>query len=191
MNDRRKLDQFLLVILTASLALNVYLGLRVGQAPTTATRPTLAVGAVVPPIEGKLVNGASVKLLDKSRPTVVYVFSPTCVWCERNTDNLTAILSAGRGKVNFVGISLSPDVKDYLASRPMPGMEIIVEPSPATLRSYLLASTPQTIVVAPNGEVLKNWLGAFTGGTGKEVESYFGTTLPGLVGTTGDVKKGG
>jgi len=40
--------------------------------------------------------------------------------------------------------------------------------------------TPQTIVVSPEGQVVENWTGAYTEEQQKQVEQYFGITLPGL-----------
>jgi hypothetical protein len=48
-------------------------------------------------------------------------------------------------------------------------------------KSYGLGPTPLTLVLSSDGEILKSWVGAYSGHTQKEVESYFGITLPGLV----------
>ena len=49
-----------------------------------------------------------------------------------------------------------------------------------TLQSLGLGSTPQTIVVSPEGKVLKVWTGAYDDKLKSEIEDYFGTQLPGL-----------
>ena len=43
-----------------------------------------------------------------------------------------------------------------------------------------LGSTPQTIVIAPDGRVLKNWIGAFGMPVQTQVEEFFDVRLPGL-----------
>lgn len=45
---------------------------------------------------------------------------------------------------------------------------------------YGLGSTPQIIIVSPDGKVLQNWVGAYTGVEQAEVEKFFGVTLPRL-----------
>jgi hypothetical protein len=53
--------------------------------------------------------------------------------------------------------------------------------SPETLKTYKLASTPQTIVISPEGKILQNWVGAYGGTQKSQVEACFHTTLPGLI----------
>ncbi len=43
-----------------------------------------------------------------------------------------------------------------------------------------LGPTPQTIVISPQGKVLKSWVGAYHDKTQREVETEFGVLLPGL-----------
>ena len=52
--------------------------------------------------------------------------------------------------------------------------------SKETITAYKLGGTPQPLVVSPEGKVLKNWKGAYTGGQESEVESFFQVKLPGL-----------
>ena len=49
-----------------------------------------------------------------------------------------------------------------------------------TLQSLGLGNTPQTIVVSPEGEILKVWMGAYLEEMQPEVEAFFGLNLPGL-----------
>jgi hypothetical protein len=52
--------------------------------------------------------------------------------------------------------------------------------SPETLKTYKLGGTPQTIVVSPDGRVLKDWVGAYAGDQKSQVEAFFHVSLPGL-----------
>jgi len=52
--------------------------------------------------------------------------------------------------------------------------------SPETLKTYKLRSTPQTIVIASDGGVLQDWMGAYAGDQQKQVEAFFHVSLPGL-----------
>src|SRR5688572_17072167 len=93
----RKNDIFLLVLLMVSLSLNVYLGWKVkGPRRTSAAlqnSATLSLGTTVQPITATSLSGKqeTISYADHGKPTVVYVFTPTCVWCERNTQNINAI----------------------------------------------------------------------------------------------------
>ena len=42
-----------------------------------------------------------------------------------------------------------------------------------TARKIGLGATPQTLVISPQGRVLKSWRGAYTGTVQEEVEAYF------------------
>jgi peroxiredoxin len=50
-----------------------------------------------------------------------------------------------------------------------------------TIQALGLGGTPQTIIVSPDGRVLKVWKGAYADNLRPEVEAYFGIQLPGLV----------
>jgi hypothetical protein len=49
-----------------------------------------------------------------------------------------------------------------------------------TDHSLGLGSTPQTIVISPEGRVLKNWTGSYGEQVQAELEEYFQIRLPGL-----------
>ncbi len=186
--------------LTASGTLNVLLARRVralGQAVTAAAAggggvaraAPLAVGAVVPPLTATGLDGARTTIAYDStrdgRLTVLYVFTPQCVWCARNLANLKALLTAKQGApdVRFVGLSLAPDsVGTYVAQQGLtPLLPVVVTRlSAATMSAYHFGGTPQTVVISPDGRVVKNWSGAWTQKTQAEVEAFFHVTLPGL-----------
>ena len=44
--------------------------------------------------------------------------------------------------------------------------------------NYKLGGTPQTILVSPQGKVLRNWSGAFAGRQRDELQRYFPVRLP-------------
>ncbi len=49
---------------------------------------------------------------------------------------------------------------------------------PSTVEAYHLGETPMTILLSPEGSVLKIWRGAYTGGTKASIEAYFHLKLP-------------
>ena len=46
--------------------------------------------------------------------------------------------------------------------------------------AYKMFGTPQTVVVLPKAQVIRNWVGAYAGNQRSEIEAYFHLTLPGL-----------
>ncbi len=51
--------------------------------------------------------------------------------------------------------------------------------SPITVSALDLYIAPETIVVAPDGHVVEDWVGAWQGNVLAEIENYFGVQLPG------------
>jgi len=186
-----RMDWFLLVLLTISLSGNVLLGYgvfrlstRVGPVGAAAARqeaPIPEVGTALPALDVRNLQGEKVSLSFASdqRPTVIYVFTPECTWCARNLNNLKAIVAASQQSYRIVGLSLDPNVSSYLKDT---GLEFPVYTSPSRemVAAYGFGSTPSTIVVSPEGKLMKFWRGAYASTNKKEVEDFFHVTLPGL-----------
>ena len=173
------------VALALSIAANIYL-LRVvlhrGEVEPGAGRYSLQAGDKVPPIEGKDVDGELVKVrygMD-GRSTVIYVVTPTCVWCERNAPNFTTIVRQAHQSYHFVVVALHRERLEDLASSIPDGVQLIADLSEQSKKRYFLGGTPQTVVVSSGGVVLRNWLGAYSGDLENEVAKYFSVDLPGL-----------
>jgi Redoxin len=121
-----------------------------------------------------------------ARPTLMYVFSPTCGWCKRNHANLKKLIEDAAGAYRIVGLSLSPDVADYLKDAQLSFPVVYVRPSAEMVATYGLGTTPQTLVISREGTIIKAWDGAYIGQTKKDVEGFFKITLPGLESTDSD-----
>jgi hypothetical protein len=67
----------------------------------------------------------------------------------------------------------------YLAEKQI-DIPVFINPKDEVRAQYRLGSTLQTIIVSPDGKVLQNWVGAYTGARQAEVEKFFGVSLPGL-----------
>src|SRR5215831_6109168 len=162
-----------------SVDMNVFLSrkvrvLRVIEASLRA-EGSLKVGEVVPALQGKDLNGQPVSFAYDSRfATVIYVLSPTCTWCKRNEANAEALAINLVGKYRFLGVSLSSDGLSEYAQSAHISSPLYSDLQGNTLSAYKLGGTPQTIVVSPEGKVLKNWKGAYIDEGKEEVESYFG-----------------
>lgn len=181
---RWKADFLVLGILAASLALNVYLGARVKKLSAiddTQVNPAASIGSNLEAFEAQTREGELQTIqLAPGRPKVIYIFSPTCGWCERNLQNIT-YLASQRGKdYEFIGLSLSRrSLDDYLKIHRLPFI-VYTQPSTRTQKLMQIAGTPQTVVVSPQGKILHNWVGAYRDSVQEEVEAEFKVLLPGL-----------
>jgi peroxiredoxin len=176
----------LLLLLTVSVGLNVLLAHRVHQLGVATIgqflQAQLQVGAFVPPIAAKGLDGQSEKITygDSDRPTVLYIFTPQCGWCTRNMDNLKALLRAKGQDNRFIGVSLSPiGLAEYLRTHQLT-IPVLTGLSSDTISAYKLGGTPQTLVISPKGQILQNWRGAWTNKQQSEIEAFFHITLPGI-----------
>lgn len=175
-------DLVLLLLLLASLSLNVYLGWRVKQGNAVPNLPQkVALGTRVEPITVSSLEGVvqTISYRDTDRPTVLYILSPDCIWCERNRENIVKLGELG-DRFRFVALSLTESgLKEYVEKQHFKFPVYTRVPAEA-ITSLGLGTTPQTIVISPEGRVLKNWTGAYSERTRGEVEEFFQTRLPGL-----------
>ncbi|MGH9478705.1 MAG: TlpA family protein disulfide reductase [Terriglobales bacterium] len=145
----------------------------------------LVAGERVGAVRGEDLAGRPTSLLFGAdlRPTVLYVFTPTCIWCRRNMANLKALIAADQSRFRFVGISLAQDnlLPGYLAANSLKFTALIRDLPAAELGQLRLGVTPQTIVVSPAGVVLQDWRGAYTGPVEQGAGRYFGIRFPGLL----------
>jgi len=142
----------------------------------------LAVGDLVASFSAKDLDGRTVMINYGSTnvPTLLYIFAPDCEWCAKNVSNVQYLATEARGNCRIIGLSLSSDnLRDY-AVRNNLNFPIYAELQFAVTRQYKMGGTPQTILVSPEGRVLRNWPGAYVGARQQEVEDYFHIQLPGV-----------
>jgi len=175
-------------VLSMSLAWNVLL-LWKAQANTTVATPgarlDLAVDTVIPPLSTLRLDGQPHQVrFGGPLPTILYVLSPTCTWCDRNYDNIVAIGRAKKQDFSFVGLSTGHDLevlKRYNQTNPLPFDVFLIE-SDDLVRSVGLAVTPQTALLDTGGRVQRVWSGAMFAQQKDDAERFFGLALPGLRG---------
>lgn len=177
------------ILLAVSCAANIVLGERVtalGRTVNSLTaRPALETGIKIPSLTVTAVDGRRVELAFEGarRQTIIYVMSPTCNWCLRNRANIRALAQAVAGTVDIVGVSVAPAADKNFAifvenqAQPFP---IYAGLSDLVSRRLRLRSTPTTILLSPDGAVVRFWEGAFASKVGEEIHQYFGVALPGL-----------
>lgn len=182
----KRTDGFLLLLLLASLSLNVYLGWKVSQAKAISSVQqntiTLSPGMKVDHFTAVDLDGKqqTISYAATDKPTVFYVISPSCIWCVRNNENIEQLAKLKADDFRFIGLSLAePGLKEYVEGHRL-NFPMYTRLTPETVQSLGLGGTPQTIVISPEGRVLKNWRGAYIEHSRLEVEDYFGIRLPGL-----------
>lgn len=187
MTHRRWLGA-LATIAALSLMGNVYFITRPpSPAPQSQQRPILPSGTQLGDLRGHSETGdeVQVQLVDSDRPTLLYVVTPSCIWCTRNRDNFLKLAAERSGQYNIVLLSLTnagfPPYVDAL--RPMwrdAEVRVLTGLSREVRGRMMLGSTPQTMVVGTDGRIIENWVGAYTGDTLIAVENFFLLQMPGL-----------
>lgn len=171
-------DPLVLLLLALSLGANVYL---YRNAPKSAAAVEhLRPGDRVPSLSGTDLSGNPLSVTFESRPAVLYAFSPSCVWCDRNQDNATQLAEHVRGEYDFYAIAVDgTNLEAYVRERAI-SWRIIRDVPTETYGAYRMGTTPLTIVIDTGGIVRYVWPGAFAGSVKEDVERAFGLSLVGL-----------
>lgn len=167
-----------LLLLTCSVGINVLQARRIND--LVNPEPVMKrIGKVVAPIDGIGSTGpTSVKFA--GRPTVLYFFSTSCKWCERNWPNVKALQAAAADRYRFVALAIENDLREYAASRQL-FVEMIGGLRKDVAGALRLGPTPQTLVVSPDGLITHEWVGAYVGRNQRQIEELFDVALPGLL----------
>ncbi|MBZ5555564.1 MAG: hypothetical protein LAO21_22890 [Acidobacteriia bacterium] len=179
-------DAVLYSLLALSLLFNVFLGWKIRALQLHSVQGKQisqnAQGMTVEPFRVFDLNGPPTIIDFKSPkvPTVLYIFNPNCKWCDRNNQNIAALSTARKDSFRFIGLSLrDPNLEKYVKAGGLQFPIYSIE-SYGAISELRLGATPQTIVIAPNGTVTQDWIGAYNAETQKNVENYFTFNLPGL-----------
>jgi len=168
-----------LIALGASVGANLVLSNRLLHA-TKAAPSTLAIGAVVTPFPAVSIRGDGVLVdYESDLPTVLYYFSPSCGWCERNWANVQALANETKGRYRFLAVSSSAVSADFVRERHLT-FEVASQVPRDVIARYGFRGTPQTLVVSKDRRVVHAWTGAYTSSQAAEIEAYFNLRLPGL-----------
>lgn len=183
-------------LLMCSLGVNLLLARKVAslkaQVSLMRSERQLSEGDQVPSIPARDLQGQTA-VLDyggTNLPTVLFVITPRCQWCTKNIMNMRTLVEKAGDRYRFVALSLdSEKLTEYVTEHKL-NLPIYTELPYGPLHQYKLGGTPQTIVVSPEGVVMKTWSGAFADETQKDVESYFQVRLPGIMDPETAVNKG-
>jgi peroxiredoxin len=170
----------LVATMTASLGVNVYLAERV-KASMIVHQAGTAVGVSLASIPVVQADGTKTDIsVNDGRWSVVYVMSPSCIWCRRNLANINALSAASQKRYRFIGLSVTADkLAEYVKAGYMPFTPLAVDTNRQP-KQLDIAGTPSTLVIDPSGTVKKVWNGAYQGDTQNEIEQFFHVKLPGL-----------
>ena len=165
-----------------SIAFNTVQGLRILRLEDELnSRGALAEGTLLPPLLGEdLAAGQrqTINYNDSQTPTLLYVFQPSCVWCQYNSGNINSLAERLEGKCRVIGVSLSSDgLKEFVESHHITFPVYTNIPSPLA-EVYKLGATPETIVISRDRKVLKNWKGAYDEPVRSLIEQFFSVRLP-------------
>ena len=170
--------------LSVSVAINVLQGTRLLRLADAGKEQTgqgeLRPGMIRPNLELKDLSGRRVMIDFGSteKSTVLYVFTPSCAWCARNSQNLAALAKQIPGSYRLVGLSLSGSGLGSFVKAHGISFPVYQDPSPDVIATYHLGPTPETLVIAPGGRLSVTWTGAFLGPTRSLVERFFSIRLP-------------
>jgi hypothetical protein len=180
------------VLLLCSVTLNIILAQNVNDLRYSVTHLKtelrdvrgLRLGGTLPALEAKDLreNRVSLEYSAEGPTTVIYIFTPDCAWCTRNIDNVKMLAASLGSAHRFIGLSLSQDkLKEYVALHELEFL-VCTELIGETASAYRIGGTPRTLVVSPEGRVIKSWFGAYDGAVLREIEEYFKIDLPGIRG---------
>jgi hypothetical protein len=169
-----------LLLLVLSTGVNVAQAQRIRTLVNQSGAQVRLVGTPVAAIEASSLDGKPMEIvLGRGLPTVLYYFSSTCGWCERNWANFEALAKAGGDRYRFVAVSAEKGLKPFVEKRGL-RVEVFEQLSDETVLALRLAGTPTTIVVGPDGVITHDWRGAYSERLVRQIEDLFGVKLPGL-----------
>lgn len=187
-----RITALLAALLVCSLALDLVLYARImtlqrilrtmTESSNVSRAPALSAGDWAPAVEGVERDGSPVviEMANTALPTLLYAFSPTCPFCTRNLDNVSALAVHSAGRYRMIGIALDEVGLDEYLRQTHISIPVITRPSRATRSAYNLNATPITILVSRTGRVERVWRGAFREDIAADVGRVLGLTVPGL-----------
>ena len=169
--------RILLGLLLVSLLINIFQA-RYIHSVLEPSRPFhIGEKAQNPEVIDILGNKTELSFTDTSVPTVLYIFRPDCVWCQRNTQTLDMLASGVGTKYRVIGLSLNNrGLENFLRNRRVELPVYVIAPF-ARATAYLSVSTPTTILISPTGVIRNEWSGAYVSETRDSLEAFFGIPL--------------
>ena len=169
------------ILLALSAGINVLQAQRIRSLNAANIPVSPAIGQAAPPIQGFALDGQPQDIsLRAGVPTVVYFFSPTCSWCERNWANVEALRNQAAGRYRVIAVSKTRDLRAYVGAHGL-GIDVVEGISDNTRQSFGFSGTPHTVVVSSDNVITHDWRGAFTARIERQIEELFEIRLPGVL----------
>jgi peroxiredoxin len=169
-----------LLLLLASTAVNVLQAQRIQLLLDGTNAVASNVGDVAVPVSGFSRSQEAITVtFNDPLPTVLYYFSTTCGWCDKNWDNIKALNASAAGRYRLVGLTADRGLESY-ASRHGLDFEIVEGISENIRTAYSFYGTPHTVVVDGEGRITHDWRGAFNPRIERQIGDLFAINLPGL-----------
>lgn len=170
-------------LLLLSGSLNVLLSIKVlsqKQKLVAEREWGFGIGRIAQPLKAQNLEGktTTISFSDGELPTVLYVFSPQCIWSTRNINNVQTLVAKTNGKYRFFGLALSDNSLDTYILEHKFSFPTFKMPDKCSRDDLRIVGTPQTIVISMDGQIVKNWYGEYSGNIAKEVEDFFDLTVP-------------
>ncbi len=140
----------------------------------------ISLGRTVSPLIAENRLGEKISIEYAEKPTVLYVFSPDCVWCHRNLRNIAAVHEKQQNNFRFIGLSVLRSNSPSSTDSGEPPFDTYFNPSDLSRLEYGFRSTPATYIISPEGKITNLWLGAYNEKVVKDIEEFFDLELPGL-----------
>jgi hypothetical protein len=176
----------LMILFALSLSLNVWLGAVVrsnrlqAHSLTPSTRLVEAATGGQPRFSSLRDLDGHPFALSPSHNRLIYFFSPTCKWCEKNQASIQNLASQIAPKYDIIGIVQSPDqMTQYIARHPHP-FKIVVDDDPYDMKAMDFQGTPQTVLIV-DGRVTHNWPGAFQGKVKESIQNTLRVSIPDMI----------
>lgn len=166
-------ERMLMLLLVVSMLLNAAFVLRPKVATKLSRPPLWAVGTIAPPIglDDAAGNRKWFEWDKRKEPTVLYLFSPRCRWCDYNLPNLKQLIAAQAAGFVVLPVGLGPDsAKQAILATPLGGPVYTIS-SQTLMMGYSFGGTPQTLVIGEKGRVLGNWRGAYDASMKADIEA--------------------
>ncbi|HQU90736.1 MAG TPA: TlpA disulfide reductase family protein [Pyrinomonadaceae bacterium] len=176
---------FALCLLGVSACLNGLLAVQLRKANAklakTEAESSLQIGETVRELEALTVLGEQTRIsLADGQQSLVYIFSPSCGWCQRNLKNVEALYRQKSEDYRFIGISVTADGLEEFMEREKWNFTVIRDVSSSTRNSLKMGGTPYTVVLDGKGQIVKVWRGAYMQEIKGEIEDFFDIRLPGI-----------
>ena len=148
--------------------------------PVTAQSPLIGRTVSAPDLVDE--HGRDAKVIYRSRPTVLFVVSNGCEWCERSAPSVALLASRRKAEYRFIGVSLKPSgIPTFSKLLPFPVYAVRDLRHPRWHeQEYAIGVTPSLIVVSAESKILQVWYGPIRTSNKSAVEKYFGVQLPDL-----------